>query len=78
MSFLAGLVVALVFGPFTVIAFLLDPGGFLARNGAFAVGYLGVATLGTALYTAGFVRLAGMVWRRIGSASGDTAGRPSK
>lgn len=64
MSVLAAVVVSLIFGPFTVLAFLVDPAGFLARNGALAVCYLSVASLGTILYVAFGVRIAAAIKRR--------------
>lgn len=64
MSVLAAVVVSLIFGPFTVLAFLADPGGFLARNGALAVCYLSVASLGTVLYVAFGIRIVTAIRRR--------------
>lgn len=67
MSLTASSLVALVFGPFVLVAFSLDPVGFLARNGLFAVGYVTAACLGTILYVAVGIRVAGALKGRRSS-----------
>jgi|GEM_PF-6955479 len=76
MNALAAVVVSLVLGPLTVLSFLIDPAGFLARNGALSICYLTAATLGTILHVAFAVRVVSAVNCRVRSSGRDAGTRP--
>jgi hypothetical protein len=63
MSVTATALVALTFGPFVLLSFLVDPVSFLARNGPLGIGYLAAAWFGTILYLSVGVRVATAAWR---------------
>ncbi|HMB51499.1 MAG TPA: hypothetical protein VKM69_12640, partial [Natronoarchaeum rubrum] len=69
-------VVSMVLGPLTVLSFLVDPAGFLARNGALSICYLTAASLGTVLHVAFAVRVVAAVNRRVRSAGRDAGPAP--